>query len=192
MNNPLVKLAKNFASKTPEKKLLLLGGLAYTPAAILIPIVTHFQLKKQPQVSNRDRKLLLGMAVIRQAVGAVMHYVGYYGAIAISGKLLKMEKKTLPQFGIAVLATTALEGVLKPLLSNSALIKWFYKPDEVKRAESLQRVLKQSKAIANPPQFAITQPWQLPSKPAYGQWRLPSAYPVTYTQFSAAPVVGKI
>ncbi len=162
------QIAHNFALKTPEQQLLLLGGLTYVPASILTPVVTNLQLKKSG-IPDEDRRLLVVQEVVRQVVSAGIWFLSYYGGIALFGKAFEGKKaKTLLQFGGAVLAATVGHGLLRPLLTNSLLVKWFYKaphPPLGKPSREIIGPIPETTATSQP--FRQAAPLHYPPVPSY-------------------------
>lgn len=113
-----------------EEKLLALGGLTYVPASILTPVVTNAHLKAKG-IPDADRALLTRQEVVRQGVSAAIWLGSYYGALALTGRLLpKNTAKSLWQFVGSVAAATLGHGVLRPIVTNELLVRSTYHAPE--------------------------------------------------------------
>lgn len=118
----------NWRRKPVEDKLLLLGGLTYVPAALLTPAVTNAHLRAKG-VPAADRRLLTRQEIIRQGVSSAIWLASYYGALALTGRLLpKNAARSLWQFAGSVVAATLGHGVLRPVLTNELLVRASYGP----------------------------------------------------------------
>ncbi|MFM7468733.1 MAG: hypothetical protein ACKO37_04460 [Vampirovibrionales bacterium] len=92
-------LSSNMGVNVPTKPSFstlfwIANGLTYVPAAILTPWMTNKQLKNDPNISERERHLLVHQEISRQTIGALIHCINYYPAVLTTQALQWLGEKT--------------------------------------------------------------------------------------------------
>lgn len=115
------------------------NGLTYLPAAIVTPIVTQKQLKASPDISPRERHLLVQQEISRQLVGATIHFANYYPAVFITNGLRAAGQRVSALRGLeaflgmgrrqdwanlalVTVMNTLGYGLLRPTMTNTTLL----------------------------------------------------------------------
>lgn len=132
INKTLSQRIKAGLNHTPTaEKVLFWSGFMYVPAAIITPVVTDRQLKAQ-QTPNYERRLLVQGEIMRQIISASLHFIGFFGGMALPGLFGKKQsantaKKTattVKKLIGSVVGTTLMSAFARPLVLNAYMANW--------------------------------------------------------------------
>jgi hypothetical protein len=131
----MVHIAEPLAQKQ-AKWMYHLSRLEYIPAAILSPLITNLQLQ-QSQMPLSQRQPIVRQEIMRQLFGITLNTLTFFAGGSLSTPLLRachrfgfvskeLAGAPLSKFVGGMLASTLAFGFLRPLLINTALLKWMY------------------------------------------------------------------
>ncbi len=118
-------LSNSLRPKTPEDKVLFWSGFMYVPSAVLTPLMTRWQLQ-HANTPQYEQNLMVRSEVVRQTIGALAHFVGFFGGMAISGLggAKGAKPKTLQKLVGSVAGATLSYAFLRPLALNAYMAQW--------------------------------------------------------------------
>lgn len=120
--------AKAFHLKTMpiEEKVLFWSGFMYVPSAILTPAVSNWQLQRSG-MPTYERNLIVKTEVARQLIGALAHFIGFFGGLLLFGLGKSNKPKTFQKLVGSMLGATLSYAFIRPWLVNAYTARWVEK-----------------------------------------------------------------
>ncbi|MFN8615022.1 MAG: hypothetical protein U0003_03815 [Vampirovibrionales bacterium] len=119
--------AFNLKRMPTQDQVLFWSGFMYVPSALLTPAVSNWQLK-QANMPVYERNLIVQTEVVRQAIGAAAHFVGFFGGLLLFGLGGKPNTpKTFQKLIGSVLGATVSYAFVRPWLVNAYTAQWVQK-----------------------------------------------------------------